>query len=390
MAKKDYYEILGVDKRASEEEIKKAYRKTALKYHPDRNPNDPKAEELFKEAAEAYEVLSNPEKRAKYDRFGHAAFDGGGFGGGQSGAYTMDDIFSQFGDIFGNQGGSFDPFDSFFGRGSGGRGGRTRGTKGTNLRVKVTLTLKDIAYGTQKVLKVKKQVVCQSCDGSGGKDSTSTSKCNTCGGSGMVRKVTSTFLGQMQTTATCPTCQGEGTTITNKCSSCSGSGTVYGEETVTIDIPAGVNDGMQLSVGGKGNAGQRGGPNGDLIIQIEEEKDAALIRDEQNIIYPLYISFTEAALGTNVEVPTIDGKAKVKVPAGTQPGKILRLQGKGLPSVNSYQKGDQLIYVNVWVPKHVNDDEKKLLEKMDNMPNFKPQPDKSDKSFFERMKNFFS
>jgi molecular chaperone DnaJ len=391
MAKKDFYEILGVDKNASADEIKKAYRKTALKYHPDRNPDNKEAEDKFKEAASAYEVLSDPEKKAKYDRFGHQAFDGPQGYGGQGG-YTMDDIFSQFGDIFGGQGGGggFDPFDSFFGGGQRRGGGRARGVRGSNLRVKVNLSLKDIAFGTQKTIKVKKNVPCQQCNGLGAKDSSSFSKCNTCGGNGVVRKVTSTFLGQMQTTTTCPTCQGEGQVITAKCPGCSGNGSVYGEETITLDIPAGVNDGMQLSMAGKGNAGQRGGSAGDLIVQIEEEQDAALIRDEQNVIFPLFISFSEAALGTSVEVPTIEGKAKVKIPAGTQPGKVLRLPGKGLPQVNSYGRGDQLIYVNVWVPKHLNDEEKKTLEKLQTSPNFKPNPDKSEKGFFERMKNIFS
>ena len=389
MAKKDYYEILGVDKNASAEEIKKAYRKTALKFHPDRNPDDHTAEEKFKEAAEAYEVLSNTDKKAKYDRFGHQAFDGqGGFGGG--GFSNMDDIFSNFGDIFGNQGGGFDPFESFFGGGRGrSGGGRSRGVRGSNLRIKVTLSLKDIANGVKKTVKVKKNVTCQTCDGLGAKDSSAFHTCNPCGGSGAVRKVTNTFLGQMQTTATCPTCNGEGQTITSKCSSCNGNGSVYGEETIVLDIPAGVVEGMQLSMNGRGNAGQRGGSAGDLIIAIEEEKDPDLVRDENNVVYPLFVSFTDAALGTSIEVPTIEGKAKIKIPAGTQPGKILRLQGKGLPSVNSYHRGDQLVYVNVWIPKHTSDEEKKILEKLNNSNNFKPNPDKHEKGFFQKMKNIF-
>jgi molecular chaperone DnaJ len=389
MAKKDYYETLGVDKNASAEEIKKAYRKTALKYHPDRNPDDQKAEDKFKEAAEAYEVLSNTEKKAKYDRFGHQAFDGqGGFGGG--GFSNMDDIFSNFGDIFGNQGGGgFDPFESFFGGSRSRGGGRSRGVRGSNLRIKVSLTLKDIANGVKKTVKVKKNVPCETCDGLGAKDSSSFHTCNTCGGSGAVRKVTNTFLGQMQTTATCPTCNGEGQTITAKCASCNGNGALYGEETITLDIPAGVIEGMQLSMGGKGNAGQRGGSAGDLIIAIEEEKDPDLMRDENNVIYPLFISFSDAALGVNIEVPTIEGKAKIKIAPGTQPGKVLRLSGKGLPNVNSYHKGDQLIYVNVWVPKHLNDEEKKTLESLNKSEHFKPNPDKNEKGFFHKMKDLF-
>lgn len=390
MAKKDYYETLGVSKGATAEEIKKAYRKTALKYHPDRNPDNKQAEEKFKEAAEAYDVLGNAEKKAKYDQFGHQAFDGnGGFGGGAG--MNMDDIFSHFGDIFGGGGGNGggDPFESFFGGGRSRGGARSRGVRGSNLRVKVSLSMKDIANGVQKTIKVKKNVACSTCNGLGAKDASSFHKCNTCGGSGAVRKVTNTFLGQMQTTATCPTCNGEGQTISAKCVACNGNGSVYGEETITLDIPAGVSEGMQLSMSGKGNAGQRGGSPGDLIIAIEEEKDAELIRDEHNVVYPLFITFAEAALGAQIEVPTIDGKAKVKIPAGTQPGKVLRLQGKGFPGVNSYHRGDQLIYINVWVPKVLSDDEKKSIEKLSTSKNFKPAPDKNEKSFFERMKNVF-
>ncbi|MEI6311918.1 MAG: molecular chaperone DnaJ [Bacteroidota bacterium] len=387
MAKKDYYEVLGVSRSASAEEIKKAYRKTALKFHPDRNPDNKEAEDKFKEAAEAYDVLGNADKKAKYDQYGHQAFDAnGGFNGG---GMNMDDIFSHFGDIFGGGAGGGDPFESFFGGGRSRGGTRNRGVRGSNLRVKVTLTLKDIANGVQKTIKVKKNVTCGTCNGLGAKDSSSFHKCNTCGGSGAVRKITNTFLGQMQTTTTCPTCNGEGQTISAKCGSCNGNGSVYGEETITVDIPAGVSAGMQLSMSGKGNAGQRGGGPGDLIIAIEEEKHTELIRDNDNVIYPLHISFSDAAIGTSVEVPTIDGKAKVKIPAGTQPGKVLRLQGKGFPAVNSYHRGDQLIYINIWVPKHLSDEEKKILDKLNESKNFQPAPDKSEKSFFEKMKNIF-
>lgn len=385
--KRDYYEILGVSKGASQDEIKKAYRKVAMQYHPDRNPGDKPAEEKFKEAAEAYEVLSDQDKRAQYDRFGHAGVNNGngrGFGGGQN----MDDIFSQFGDIFGD-----DIFGNFFGGGggSGRRGGqRSRGVRGSNLRIKLKLTYEEIAKGVNKQIKVKKYVVCSTCTGSGAKDKNSTQTCGTCGGSGQVRKVTNTFLGQMQTVTTCPTCNGEGHVITAKCGSCKGEGRVYGEETVSIDIPAGVGEGMQLSVGGKGNAGERGGPPGDLIILIEEEQHKELHRDGLNVAYELHISFPDAAFGTNVEVPTIDGRAKIKIPAGTQSGKIFRLKGKGFPAVNSYEKGDQLIYVNVWTPQHLNAEEKAALEKLQQSPNFQPQPDKTDKNFFDKVREMFS
>lgn len=388
-AKRDYYEILGVSKSSTADEIKKAYRKVAMQYHPDRNPGDKAAEDKFKEAAEAYEVLSDADKRAKYDRFGHQAFGPGmGGGGGFRGASNMEDIFSQFGDVFGD-----DVFGSFFGggrRGGGNSGGRSRGQRGSNLRIRVKLNFEEIAKGVTKTVKVKKHVICNSCDGSGAKDKSSIQTCKTCGGSGQVRRVTNTFLGQMQTVTTCPTCNGEGTTVTSKCGSCKGEGRVYGEETISIDIPAGVQEGMQLSMSGKGNAGERGGANGDLIIQIEEEQHTELVRDGLNVAYDLYISFPEAVFGTNVEVPTIDGKAKIKIPAGTQSGKIFRLKGKGFPEVQGYSRGDELIYVNVWTPQHINSDEKDMLEKMMNSNNFSPKPDKSNKSFFERIKEAFT
>ena len=386
MAKRDYYEILGVAKGAAADEIKKAYRKVAMQYHPDRNPGDKSAEEKFKEAAEAYEVLSDADKRAQYDRFGHAGVSGNGrgFGGGQN----MEDIFSQFGDIFGE-----DIFGSFFGGGGGGRGRggqRARGTRGSNLRIKLKLNYEEIAKGVTKNIKVKKYVGCTTCNGSGAKDSGSVQACSTCGGSGQVRKVTSTFLGQMQTVTTCPTCNGEGTTITAKCGSCKGEGRVYGEETVTIDIPAGVQEGMQLNVSGKGNAGERGGMPGDLVILVEEEPHKDLQREGLNVAYELHISFPDAVFGTQLEVPTIDGRAKIKIPAGTQSGKIFRLKGKGFPAVNSYEKGDQLVHVNVWTPQNISNEERSMLEKMGHSPNFKPNPDKNQKSFFEKMKEMFS
>ena len=387
MTKRDYYEILGVSKGASADEIKKSYRKVAMQYHPDRNPGDKSAEEKFKEAAEAYEILSDQDKRAQYDRYGHAGVSSNGRGG-YSGGMNMEDIFSQFGDIFGE-----DIFGSFFGGGGGQRtrgGQRARGVRGSNLRIKLKLTYEEIAKGVTKNIKVKKYVSCNVCQGSGAKDKNSVQTCNTCGGSGQVRRVTNTFLGQMQTVTTCPNCNGEGTSITAKCNSCKGEGRVYSEETVTIDIPAGVQEGMQLNISGRGNSGERGGSAGDLIILIEEEQDKELQREGLNVVYDLHISFTDAAFGTQLEVPTIDGRAKIKIPAGTQSGKIFRLKGKGFPAVNSYEKGDQLVHVNVWTPQHLTSEEKTLLEKLSKSPNFKPNPDKNEKSFFDKMKEIFS
>ena len=390
MSKRDYYEILGVSKGASQDEIKKAYRKVAMQYHPDRNPGDKTAEEKFKEAAEAYEILSDSDKRAQYDRFGHQAFGPGRSGGGggySGGGMNMDDIFSQFGDIFGDD----NPFGSFFG-GSNRRssGSRSRGQRGSNLRVKLKLNFEEIAKGAQKTIKVKKYVPCNTCGGSGAKDKNSVQTCGTCGGSGQVRRVQNTFLGQMQTVTTCPTCNGEGSTVTHKCTACKGDGRVYGEETVTIDIPAGVQEGMQLSLSGRGNAGERGGSAGDLIVLIEEEPHPQLHRDGLNVAYDLHISIPDAVFGTQVEVPTIDGRAKIKIPPGTQSGKIFRLKGKGFPNVNSYEKGDQLIQVNVWTPQHVSDEEKRMLEKLQASENFKPKPEKNDKSFFDKVREMFS
>lgn len=386
MAKRDYYEVLGVSKSADEKEIKKAYRKVAMKYHPDRNPDDKAAEEKFKEAAEAYEVLSDADKKARYDRFGHAGMGQGGFGGG-GGHMNMEDIFSQFGDIFGGSGGG-SPFESFFG-GGGGRT-RSRGQKGANLRIKVSLTLEDIENGVTKKIKVKKQVGCKNCGGSGAKDSNSLTNCNTCGGSGYVRQIKSTFLGQMQTTAVCPGCSGSGQSITAKCGECKGVGSKLDSEMIELEIPAGVEDGMQLSMRGKGNAGKNGGPNGDLLINIEVQNHDDFSRDGMNIVYDLFLNFADAALGTSVEVPTLSGKVKIKVPPGTQAGKIFRLRGKGLPSVQSYGKGDQLINVNIWTPKQLNNEEKEMMEKLRDMPNFKPDPGISEKGFFERMKDYFN
>lgn len=385
--KRDYYEILGVPKSASADELKKAYRKVAMQYHPDRNPGDKAAEDKFKEAAEAYEVLSDADKRARYDKFGHQAFapGSGGFSGGN---VNMDDIFSNFGDIFGD-----DLFGNIFGGGrrSGGGGGRARGIRGSNLRVKLKLNFEEIYKGVQKTIKVKKYVTCNTCGGNGAKDKASIQTCSTCGGNGQVRRVTNTFMGQMQTVTTCPACNGEGTTVTAKCTPCKGEGRAYGEETVDVNIPAGVQEGMQLSLSGKGNAGERGGAPGDLIILIEEEPHKDLQRDGLNVAYDLHISFPDAAFGIQAEVPTIDGRAKIKIPAGTQSGKIFRLKGKGFPDVNAnYHHGDQLIHVNVWTPQNLNHEEKEILEKLSKSSNFHPQPGKSDKSFFDKVKEAFS
>ena len=381
MEKRDYYEVLGVSKSADATEIKKAYRKLALKYHPDKNAGDKEGEEKFKEAAEAYDVLSNEEKRRRYDQFGHAGVGGagqGGFGGGMS----MDDIFSQFGDIFGSFGG----FSGFGGFG-GGRSAR-RVNRGTNLRVKVKMNLQEIATGIEKKIKVKKYVACQHCNGTGAKDGKSYSTCSTCKGSGQVTRVQNTILGAMQTTSTCPTCEGEGKIINEKCTFCNGEGVLMSEEVISINIPAGVGEGMQLSLSGKGNAARRGGVNGDLIVLIEEEEHPELVRDGNDLLYNVFIGYPEAVLGETVEIPTIEGKVKVKIEAGTQPGKILRLRGKGLPDVNGYGKGDLLAKVNVWIPKNLSKDEKKLVEKMKEAEGFKPgSGDK--KSIFSKMKDFF-
>ena len=386
MAKRDYYEVLGISREADKNEIKKAYRKMAIKYHPDKNPDDKSAEDKFKEAAEAYEVLSDPDKRARYDRFGHAGVDqsGGGFRG--TGGMTVEDIFRQFGDIFGDSG---SPFDSFFGgstrtRSSGG------GQKGANIRIKLKLSLEEIDLGVSKKIKVKKRVNCATCGGTGAKDRNSISTCGTCHGSGYVRQIKNTFLGQMQTTGVCPTCNGQGKQITAYCASCHGEGTVPGEETISVDIPAGMEDGMQLSMRGKGNSGRNNGPSGDLLISIEEKPHPDFTRDGQNLIYDLYVNFADVVLGNNVEVPTLGGTVKIKIPAGTQSGKIFRLKGKGLPAVNNYGKGDQLIHINVWTPKDLTAEDKQLIENVRQSPNFTPKPGHTGKGFFDRMKEYFS
>jgi len=380
MAKRDYYEILGVSKNATEAELKKAYRQMAMKYHPDKNPGDKASEDKFKEAAEAYDVLSDAQKRQRYDQFGHAGMGAGsGFGGG---GMNMDDIFSHFGDIFGDM----------FGGGYSSRGGGQRSrrvNKGSNLRVKVKLTLEEIANGVEKKIKVNKYISCNDCSGTGAKGGSSYSTCSTCRGTGQVTRVTNTFLGQMQTSSVCPHCGGEGQIITDKCNTCFGNGIVKGEDIISLNIPAGVAEGMQLSVSGKGNAAARGGIAGDLIIVIEEIEHPELIRDGDNLLYEHYITFPDAAMGTSVEVPTIDGKARVKIEAGTQSGKVLRLKGKGLPSLNSYSRGDLLVNINIWTPQTLSKEEKAMLEKLQASNNFKPHPNKKDKNFFERMREMF-
>ncbi len=377
MGKRDYYEVLGVSKSASADEIKKAYRKLAIKYHPDKNPNDKDAEEKFKEAAEAYEVLSNPEKKQRYDQFGHAGL-GGASGGGYGGGIDINDIFDQFSDIFGG--------------GFGGSSTRNRGrrvNRGSNIRIKLKLTLEEIAEGCTKKVKVNKYVTCDTCNGTGAKNG-AYKICSTCNGTGVVTRVTHTFLGRMQTQITCPNCNGEGRIIEEKCQKCWGDGVVREEEVIELNIPAGVGEGMQLTVSGKGNMGPRGGIPGDLLVVIEEQEHETLQRDGDNLIYELYISFIDAVLGTEVEIPSIGGRVKIKIPPGTQAGKLFRLKGKGLPNIQTKFRGDLLINVNVWTPQKVNREERELLEKLRNSENFVPKPGREDRSFFDRVKDYFN
>jgi molecular chaperone DnaJ len=384
MTKKDFYEVLEISKNATPEEIKKAYRKHALMYHPDRNPDNKEALEKFKEAAEAYEILSDPQKRARYDQYGHAGVgnSGGGFSGHNM---TMDDIFSQFGDIFSDFGG----FGGFgFGNSRGGRNAR-RVNKGSNIRIKVSLTLEEISKGAEKKLKVSKYIPCETCSGTGAQGNEGYSSCSTCHGSGHVTRITNTMLGQMQTTSVCPHCEGEGKIIKDRCTTCHGEGIVKDQEVIKINIPAGVAEGMQLNVAGRGNAARRGGVNGDLLVLVEEEKHPELVRDGNDLLYFLYLSFPQAALGTTIEVPTIEGRVKIRIEPGTQPGKVLRLRNKGLPEVNGYGRGDLLVSINVWIPKDLSKEEQKNIEKFTESNNFKPNPTKAEKSFFERIRNYF-
>jgi len=385
MAKRDYYEVLGVSKTASADEIKKAYRQKAILYHPDKNPGDKEAEEKFKEAAEAYEVLSNADKRQRYDQFGHAGV-GGAAGGGDFGM-SMDDIFSHFGDIFGGHfSGRFGGFGGHFG-GFGRRGGERQVRRGSDLRVRVKLTLKEIATGAEKKIKIRKYVSCKHCNGTGS-EGNALSNCTTCNGSGVVTRIQNTILGQMQTQTICPTCSGEGKVITKKCPQCNGEGVTSEEEVTTINIPAGVMEGMQMPVRGKGNAARRGGINGDLLVVIEEERHAELIRDENDLIYNALLSIPIAINGGTIEIPTVDGKAKVKIDPGTQPGKVLRLKGKGLPSVNSYGTGDLLVNVGVYIPENISKEESNIIAKLEDSENFKPTTS-AKRNFFARFKSMF-
>lgn len=373
MAKRDYYDILGISKSADASEIKKAYRKKALQYHPDKNPGDKEAEAKFKEAAEAYEVLSDPDKKARYDQFGHSAFEGaGGFGGG---GMNMEDIFSHFGDIFGGHfGGGFSGFGGF-------GGGGQRRVKGSNLRIRVKLSLEDIANGVEKKVKVRRKVQAPG---------TTYKTCSTCNGSGQMTKITNTILGRMQTSTTCSSCGGSGQIIDKRPSDADAQGLKISEETVSIKIPAGVVDGMQLKVTGKGNEAPGNGIPGDLLVIIEEEKHPKLQREGENLHYDLYISIAEAALGASKEIDTVSGKVRIKIEPGVQSGKILRLRGKGIPSINGYGKGDLLVHINVWTPKKLSKDQKEFFEKMLNDDNFRPDPKVGDKSFFEKVKDMFS
>ena len=383
--KRDYYEVLGVDRSATEEEIKKAYRKKAIQYHPDKNPGDKDAEEKFKEAAEAYDVLSNPDKRARYDRYGHAGVSGSA-AGGNAGGFSMEDIFSQFGDIFGDAfGGAF----SGFGFGGGRSGSARRVSRGSDIRIRVKLPLKDIVHGVEKTVKINKMVQCPDCHGRGAASEADIKTCPDCNGSGMVSRIQRTILGSMQTTSPCPRCGGEGKIVSNPCKRCNGSGLVKKAEEITFKIPAGVADGMQLTVQGKGNAAKAGGVNGNLLVVIEEEKDPILERDGNDLIYSLFISVADAINGCEAEIPSVDGKLKIKIEPGTQPGKTLRLRGKGVPDVNGYGTGDLLVAVQVWIPKKVSREEKAMVEKLGESPNFKANPTTDERSFFNRIRNMF-
>lgn len=383
MEKRDYYEVLGVEKGASADEIKKAYKKMAIKYHPDRNPGDKEAEEKFKEAAEAYEVLSDENKRARYDQFGHAGM-GGAAGGGYGQSMSMDDIFSMFGDIFGGRGG----FGGFGGFGSGGGRQQTRRFRGSDLRIKVKLNLKEIAEGVEKKLKLKKYVPCSHCNGTGAENGSSTETCPDCHGTGSVTRTQQSIFGMMQTQSVCPRCGGEGKIIKNKCPHCSGEGIVYSEEIVTVKIPAGAAEGIQFSMNGMGNAGKHNGVPGDLLVLVEEERHPELIRDDNDLIYNLLLDIPTATLGGKIDVPTIDGKARINIESGTQPGTVLRLRGKGLPSLNGYGTGDLKVYISIYIPETLSRDEKAAMEKFLKSDNFHPNESLKEK-IFRKFKNLF-
>ena len=384
--KRDYYEVLGVEKNADADTIKKAYRKAAIKFHPDKNPGDKEAEEKFKEAAEAYDVLSNEDKRARYDRFGHAGMNGpgggpGGFGGfGGAGGFSRDDIFEQFGDIFGGTFGGF----------GGGRGrGRQRVNRGSDVRITVRLTLKEIAEGVTKKLKLNKVVACEKCGGTGAKDKSAFTTCSQCGGSGYVITVQNSFFGRMQTQSVCPTCQGEGRVIKDKCTHCGGEGTERGDKVVEVKIPAGVAEGMALTLQGMGNAARHAGINGDLIVVIKEEEHPDFERQGNNLVHNLSISVTTAILGGDAEVPTIDGRVRISIEPGTQSGKVMRLRGKGLPDVNGRGRGDIIVVVDVVIPTTLTKEERKLVEELSEQPNFKRTENRDSQDILTRMKNFF-
>lgn len=383
MAKRDYYEVLGVDKNATPDELKKAYRKLALQYHPDRNPGDKEAEEKFKEAAEAYDVLSNPDKKARYDQYGMAGMEGAYGQGGMN----MNDIFSNLGDLFGDLfGGGFRTGFTGFG---GGGGAARRVLRGSNLRIKVKLTLEEIERGCEKKIKVSKYVPCKTCNGSGARDG-KTETCPHCHGTGVVVETKRTMLGMMQTQSACPQCGGEGRIVKDKCHDCHGDGIVKSDEIITINIPAGVQDGMQLAMQGQGNAAPRGGIAGDLIVLVEELPHEIFERQDANLYYNAFITFSEAALGATVEIPTLGGKVKIKIDPGTPSGRVVRLRGKGLPVVNGYGRGDLLVCLNVWVPKNLNKEEKKTLEELQKHDNFQPNPTKQERGFFDKMKEMFN
>ncbi len=380
MDKRDYYEVLGVDKSATKDDLKKAYRKLAMQYHPDRNPDDKEAEEKFKEAAEAYEVLSNDDKKARYDRFGHEGVRGNGYG--SQGFSDINDIFSHFSDIFGGS----SIFDDFFGGSS--QRSRTRrrgsGTPGSDLRVNLKLTLEEIAEGVTKKIKIKKYVPCEDCRGTGAKSGTSNKTCPVCHGSGELKTVSRSVFGQFVNITTCNNCNGEGSVIDTPCHKCMGDGRVQAETTMTVNVPGGVSEGSYMTMDGEGNSGKRGGHPGSLLVIFNEIPHDYFVREGDDIIYDLHIGFPEAALGSDVEVPTLNGKARLMIDPGTTPGKLLKMKHKGIKHLNHGGVGDQIIRVNVEVPKKLNSKEKELLKQLLEMPSFKTSNSKDEKKFFKR------